>query len=132
MELLVYLGVQDPSGVRAELLGDSLWSEEDDDESRTERIRKRRYTMRQALKKLVPELDGNPIAPFDKKNPVYRLNASVIEAMCTALSNWCRKRRPFRQSLLARRTRRHWTCTVATFWNDPMCRRIGGWTKVRA
>jgi two-component SAPR family response regulator len=80
MELLVYLGVQDPSGVRAELLGDSLWSEEDDDESRTERIRKRRYTMRQALKKLVPELEGNPIAPFDKKNPVYRLNASVIES----------------------------------------------------
>ena len=40
MELLVYLGVQDPSGVRAELLGDSLWSEDDDDESRTERLRK--------------------------------------------------------------------------------------------
>jgi len=80
MELLVYLGVQDPSGVRAELLADSLWSEEDDDESRTERIRKRRYTMRQALKKLVPELEGNPIAAFDKKNPVYRLNASVIES----------------------------------------------------
>jgi two-component SAPR family response regulator len=80
MELLVYLGVQDPSGVRAELLGDSLWSEEDDDESRTERIRKRRYTMRQALKKLVPELEGNPIAAFDKRNPVYRLNASLIES----------------------------------------------------
>jgi hypothetical protein len=80
MELLVYLGVQDPSGVRAELLGDSLWSEDDDDESRTERIRKRRYTMRQALKKLVPGLEGNPIAPFDKKNPVFRLNATVIES----------------------------------------------------
>lgn len=80
MELLVYLGVQDPSGVRAELLADSLWSEDDDDESRTDRLRKRRYRMRQALKKLVPELQGDPIAPFDKKNPVYRLNESVIES----------------------------------------------------
>ncbi len=80
MELLVYLGVQDPSGVRAELLADSPWSEDDDDESRTERLRKRRYRMRQALKKLVPELEGNPIAPFDKKDPVYSLNASVIES----------------------------------------------------
>jgi hypothetical protein len=72
--------VQDPFGVRAELLGDSLWSEKDDDESRTERIRKRRYTMRQAPKKLVSALEGNPIALFDKKNSVYRLNASMIES----------------------------------------------------
>jgi len=49
--------------VRAELLGDSLWSEEHDDKSRTERIRKRRYTMRQALKKLVPELEGTRSPP---------------------------------------------------------------------
>jgi hypothetical protein len=80
MELLVYLGVQDPSGVRAELLGDSLWSEDDDDESRTERLRKLRYRMRQALKRMVPGFNADPIAAIDKKNPVYRLNASVIES----------------------------------------------------
>ena len=42
MELLVFLGVQDPSGVRAEVLGDSFW-EEDDDEARPDRLKKRRY-----------------------------------------------------------------------------------------
>jgi DNA-binding SARP family transcriptional activator len=80
MELLVFLGVQDPSGVRAELLADSLWSDEDDEEARSDRLRKRRYGLRLALKKFAPGLEGNVLAPIDKKNPVYRLNPSAIES----------------------------------------------------
>ncbi len=79
MELLVFLGVQDPSGVRAEVLGDSLW-EEDDDEARADRLRKRRYRLRRALQQMAPTLEGNPLAPMDKQNPVYRLNPMVIES----------------------------------------------------
>ena len=36
--------------------------------------------MRQALKRLVPGFNADPIAAIDKKNPVYRLNSSVIES----------------------------------------------------
>jgi len=79
MELLVFLGVQDMSGVRAEVLGDSLW-EEDDDDARSDRLRKRRYRLRRALKRFVPALEGDPLAPMDKQNPVYRLNPAVIES----------------------------------------------------
>jgi hypothetical protein len=80
MELLVFLGVQDPSGVRAELLADSLWSDEDDEEARSDRLRKRRYGLRLALKKFAPSLEGNALASIDKKNPVYCANPSVIES----------------------------------------------------
>jgi len=79
MELLVFLGVQDPSGVRAEVLGDSFW-EEDDDEARPDRLKKRRYRLRLALKKRLPTLDGDPLARMDKQHPVYRLNPTVIES----------------------------------------------------
>lgn len=79
MELLVFLGVQDPSGARSEVLGDSFW-EEDDDEARADRLKKRRYRLRLALKRLVPGLEGDPLAKMDKQNPVYRLNPSVIES----------------------------------------------------
>jgi two-component SAPR family response regulator len=79
MELLVFLGVQDPSGVRAEVLGDSIW-EEDDDEARADRLKKRRYRLRLALKRLVPTLEGDPLARIDKQHPVYRLNPAVIES----------------------------------------------------
>ena len=78
MELLVFLGVQDPSGVRAEVIGDSFW-EEDDDEARADRLKKRRYRLRLALKRLVPTLEGDPLARMDKQHPVYRLNPTVIE-----------------------------------------------------
>ena len=79
MELLVFLGVQDPSGVRAEVLGDSFW-EEDDDEARPDRLKKRRYRLRLALKRLVPTLEGDALARMDKQHPVYRLNTAVIES----------------------------------------------------
>jgi hypothetical protein len=80
LELIVYLGIQDRSGVRAGLLGESLWRDDDDDEARPQRLRKRRYRLRLALKRFVPMLQGNPIAPIDKQNPVYRLNPAVIES----------------------------------------------------
>jgi hypothetical protein len=79
MELLVFLGVQDPSGARGEVLGDSFW-EEDDDEARADRLKKRRYRLRLALKRLVPTLEGDPLARMDKQHPVYRLNPTVIES----------------------------------------------------
>ena len=78
-ELLVFLGVQDTSGVRAEVLGDSFW-EEDDDEARPDRLKKRRYRLRLALKRLVPTLEGDPLARMEKQHPVYRLNPLVIES----------------------------------------------------
>jgi two-component SAPR family response regulator len=79
MELLVFLGVQDPAGVRAEVMGDSLW-DEDDEEARADRLRKRRYRLRRLLKELVPDLKGSPLAPMDKQHPVYRLDSTVIES----------------------------------------------------
>jgi len=81
MELLVFLGVQDPSGVRADLLSDSLWQEDDDDdEDRSYRLRKRRYRLRRALKRFIPGWQGDPIARLDKQNPVYRLDPTIIES----------------------------------------------------
>ena len=80
MELLVFLGVEDPAGVRADLLSDSLWEEDDeDDEDRSYRLRKRRYRLRRALKRLIPGWQGDPIARMDKQTPIYRLDANVIE-----------------------------------------------------
>src|SRR5262249_6714353 len=79
MELLVFLAVQDPSGVRSEMLGDSFW-EADDDDTRGDRLKKRRYRLRLALKRLVPDLDGDVLARLDKQNPIHRLNPSVIES----------------------------------------------------
>ena len=81
MELLVFLGVEDPAGVRAETLSDSLWEEDDeDDEDRSYRLRKRRYRMRRALKRLIPGWQADPIARLDKQTPIYRLNPDVIES----------------------------------------------------
>lgn len=81
MELLVFLGVQDPSGVRADLLSDSLWEEDDEDEEdRSYRLRKRRYRLRRALKRFIPDWQGDPIARMDKQNPVYRLDPTIIES----------------------------------------------------
>jgi Bacterial transcriptional activator domain len=81
MELLVFLGLQDPSGVRADLLSDSLWEEDDeDDEDRSYRLRKRRYRLRRALKRFIPGWQGDPIARMDKQNPVYRLDPTIIES----------------------------------------------------
>jgi two-component SAPR family response regulator len=80
MELLVFLGVEDPAGVRADMLSDSLWEEDDeDDEDRSYRLRKRRYRLRRALKRLIPGWQGDPIARMDKQTPIYRLDPSVIE-----------------------------------------------------
>jgi len=79
MELLVFLGVQDPSGARPSVVSDSLWDEDEDEEMRSDRVRKLRYRMGRALKRLIPELDGDPVAPLDKQHPVYRLNLAVIE-----------------------------------------------------
>jgi hypothetical protein len=79
MELLVFLGVHDATGVRSEKLGDSLW-EADDDDIRGERIKKKRYNLRQVVKRLVPELEGDVLERLDKQNPVHRLNAHVIES----------------------------------------------------
>jgi len=79
IELLVFLGVQDPSGARGEVLGDSFW-EEDDDDARADRLKKRRYRLRLALKRLVPTLEGDPLARMDKQHPVYRLKPTVIES----------------------------------------------------
>jgi hypothetical protein len=79
MELLVFLAVQDPSGVRSEMLGDSFW-EADDDDTRGDRLKKRRYRLRLAIKKLLPDLDGDVLARLDKQNPIHRLNPSVIES----------------------------------------------------
>jgi two-component SAPR family response regulator len=81
MELLVFLGVEDPAGVRAETLSDSLWEEDDeDDQDRSYRLRKRRYRMRRALKRLIPGWRADPIARLDKQTPIYRLNPDVIES----------------------------------------------------
>jgi hypothetical protein len=79
MELLVFLAVQDPSGVRSEMLSDSFW-ETDDDDSRGDRLKKRRYKLRLAVKRLVPELKGDVLQRLDKRNPVHRLNLAVIES----------------------------------------------------
>jgi hypothetical protein len=81
MELLVFLGVEDPAGVRADLLSDSLWEEDDqDDEDRSYRLRKRRYRLRRALKRLIPGWERDPIARMDKQTPIYRLDPKVIES----------------------------------------------------
>jgi hypothetical protein len=81
MELLVFLGVEDPAGVRADLLSDSLWEEDDeDDEDRSYRLRKRRYRLRRALKRLIPGWQGDPIGRMDKQTPIYRLDPNVIES----------------------------------------------------
>jgi nucleoid-associated protein YgaU len=81
MELLVFLGVEDPAGVRADLLSDSLWEEDDeDDEDRSYRLRKRRYRLRRALKRLIPGWKSDPIARMDKQTPIYRLDPNVIES----------------------------------------------------
>jgi LysM domain-containing protein len=79
MEYLVFLAVQDPSGVRSEMLGDSFW-EADDDDIRGDRLKKKRYRLRLAIKSLVPELQGDPLARMDKHSPVHRLNPAVIES----------------------------------------------------
>jgi len=80
MELLVFLGVQDPSGARPAVLSDSIWSEDDDEDMRYDRVRKLRYRCSRALKRSIPDLDGDPIAPLEKQHPVYRLNPAVIES----------------------------------------------------
>ena len=81
MELLVFLGVEDPAGVRADLLSDSLWEEDDEDDGdRSYRLRKRRYRLRRALKRLIPGWQGDPIARMDKQTPIYRLDTNVIQS----------------------------------------------------
>ena len=81
MELLVFLGVEDPAGVRADLLSDSLWEEDDEDDGdRSYRLRKRRYRLRRALKRLIPGWQGDPIARMDKQTPIYRLDPTVIQS----------------------------------------------------
>ena len=80
MELLVFLGVQDPAGVRPSVVSDSFWSEDEDEDARNDRVRKLRYRCSRAFKRSIPELEGDPIAPLEKQHPVYRLNPAVIES----------------------------------------------------
>src|SRR6185437_8635376 len=69
----------DPNGVRAELISDSLW-EEDDDLARVDRLKKRRYRLRRALNRLVPGFEGDVLGRMDRKRPIYRLDPTVIES----------------------------------------------------
>jgi hypothetical protein len=75
-ELVVLLGVHPVAGIQAETLADTIWDEETPPDPGAV-LRKRRRRLRQELKRLVPDLDLDPL-PTDPKGRVYRLDPSVI------------------------------------------------------
>jgi hypothetical protein len=75
-ELVVLLGVHPVAGVQAETLADTIWDEETPPDPGSV-LRKRRRRLRQELKRLIPEMDLDPL-PTDPKGRVYRLDPRVI------------------------------------------------------
>ena len=75
-ELVLLLGVHATAGVQAETLADMIWDEETPSDPGTV-LRKRRRRLRLELKRLLPDLDKDPL-PTDPKGRVYRLDPSVI------------------------------------------------------
>ncbi len=75
-ELVVLLGVHPVGGVQAETLADILWDEETPPDPGAV-LRKRRGRLRRELKRLIPELDLDPL-PTDPKGRVYRLDPNVL------------------------------------------------------
>jgi len=75
-ELVVLLGVHPMGGVQAETLADILWDAETPPDPGAA-LRKRRGRLRRELKRLIPELDLDPL-PTDPKGRVYRLDPNVL------------------------------------------------------
>jgi len=75
-ELVVLLGIHPVAGVQAETLADTIWDEGTPPDPGSV-LRKRRRRLRQELKRLIPELDIEPM-PTDPKGRVYRLDPSII------------------------------------------------------
>jgi nucleoid-associated protein YgaU len=75
-ELVVLLGVHPVAGIQAETLADMIWDEETPPDPGSV-LRKRRRRLRLELKRLVAELDLDPL-PTDPKGRVYRLDPGVI------------------------------------------------------
>jgi hypothetical protein len=122
MELVVFLGVQDPSGVRPSVLSDSFWSEDEDEDARNDRVRKLRYRCSRAFKRSIPDLEGDPIAPLEKQHPVYRRNTAVIESNVHRFLTWSRWAPKTRWP----RMRRPRTCIEAICWSVLTCPTTAG------
>jgi hypothetical protein len=75
-EVVLLLGIHSAAGIQVETLADVIWNEETPPEPGTV-LRKRRRRLRVELKRLVPELEQDPL-PTDPKGKVYRLDPSVI------------------------------------------------------
>jgi nucleoid-associated protein YgaU/DNA-binding SARP family transcriptional activator len=78
-ELLILLAVHRLSGVQSETLVDMLWGEETPkDPARA--LRQRRWRGREELRRLVPDLDGEPMPTDASRNTsqVYQLNPAVV------------------------------------------------------
>jgi hypothetical protein len=111
-ELVLLLGVHPVAGIQAETLADTIWDEETPPDPGSV-LRKRRRRLRQELKRLIPELDLDPM-PTDPKGRAYRLDPRVIASdvhQFVELAAWAKS--------LSREegidhTRRHSRCTAAT------------------
>ncbi len=78
-ELLILLAVHRLTGVQRESLVDMLWSDETPrDPARA--LRQRRWRAREELRRLAPDLDGEPMPTDASRNTsqVYSLNPAVV------------------------------------------------------
>jgi hypothetical protein len=84
-ELVVVLGIHPVAGVQTETLADVIWDEDTPDDPGTV-LRKRRGRLRNELKRLVPELEPDPL-PTDPRGGCTDSTRAWSPATCTGSSS---------------------------------------------